>query len=298
MELLPLTIKDKTLFTRYAKERPHSLSSYAFENIFIWRAHFEILWSVIGGRLCIFFKDPVGCFMILPPLGGLDAHVISECFDVMNGFNDNTEVSRIESIEEDDLSFFKENNFRIFEKSKDYIVSSQEMSGLKGERFKHKRNLVNFFLKTHNFCVRRYSAQDKEKVEELYASWMASRMEKNNDLIYQAMLEDSKKALCEELESFADLDFSGFVVEVDGRVRAFTSGFPVTRNMFCVNFEIADLSFKGISQFIFNHLAQELASDFHEINIMDDSGIENIRATKLSYKPVRTPTSYTALMKD
>lgn len=296
MELLPFTQKDNVFVKRYLKKKPHSLSNYALESILIWRPHFDVLWKVINKKLCLFYKNGVGCFMCVPPLVGPDTRTVAACFEIMEGLNHNREISRIENIEENDLSFFRKNNFRIFEKAKEYIVSSRPMAELKGEKFKHKRNRVNFFKKNYSFCARDYTEKDRLKVLDLYGRWMQERKSKNNDVLYRAMLEDSFKVLAEELKNFKKSGFLGKVIECDRKIRAFTSGFAISRKLFCVNFEIADLSYKGIPQFIFSEFSKELSAHYPEINMMDDSGIENIRATKLSYQPSRVVASYTALL--
>ena len=231
MELLPLTLKNNVLVRRYLKKRPHSLSNYAVENILIWKPHFDILRKVINKKLCLFYKNNVGCFMCVPPLGGLDLKTVAACFEIMEGFNHNREISRIENIEEPDLAFFKKNNFRIFEKAKEYFVPSRLMAELVGEKFKHKRNRVNFFKKNYSFRMRDYAEKDRCSVLELYSRWMQERKSKNNDVIYQAMLEDSFKVLAEELKNFKKLGFLGKVVECDRKIRAFTSGFVLLKNV-------------------------------------------------------------------
>jgi hypothetical protein len=296
MELLPLTLKDSVLVKRYLEKKPHLLSNYAFAGILIWKPHFDIFKKVINKKLCLFYKNPIGCFMAVPPLGGLDVKTVAACFEIMEGFNHNKEVSRIENIEEPDLVFFRKNNFRIFEKAKEYVVSSRAMAELCGEKLKHKRHSVNFFKKNYLFRVRDYTDKDKEGVLELYRRWMRERKSRNNDVIYRAMLEDSSRVLAEELKNFKKYAFWGKVVVCDREIRAFTSGFVLSKKMFCVNFEIADLSYKGIAAFIFSEFAKALCPRYPEINMMDDSGIENIRATKLAYHPTRSVTSYTALL--
>ena len=52
-----------------------------------------------------------------------------------------------------------------------------------------------------------------------------------------------------------------------------------------VLFEVADLKLKGISQYIFRELAKEM--NYKYINIMDDSGLDNLKRVKLSYRPYR-----------
>jgi hypothetical protein len=54
--------------------------------------------------------------------------------------------------------------------------------------------------------------------------------------------------------------------------------------VFCILLEIADLSIKGASQYIFWKFSSEL-KDYTYINIMDDSGLLNLKTVKLSYHP-------------
>ena len=68
-------------------------------------------------------------------------------------------------------------------------------------------------------------------------------------------------------------------------MRAYTFGFEITKDMFCVLLEVCDLKFKGISEFIFREFSREM-NQYKYINAMDDSGLENLRISKLSYHPI------------
>jgi len=63
---------------------------------------------------------------------------------------------------------------------------------------------------------------------------------------------------------------------------AFTFGFKLNKDTFCILYEITDLSIKGLSQFIFRQFCSELKNHRY-INIMDDSGLVNLKRVKLSY---------------
>ena len=251
MELLPLNLSDKATFNLYLKKKPHILSNYSFENSFIWRGLFDVRWALINEKFCLFFKNEVGCFMNMPPLGGLDPETIKTCFEIMEDFNHNREISRIENIEPLDLVFFKEGNFRLYEKTQEYIVAQEDMGSLKGEKLKHKRSLYNFFIKNYKETFRNYEEKDRQDVLRLYEDWMRERMSKNSDSIYQAMLKDNFKALSEMLVHFGNLKFLAKVAECDRGIRGFISGFTLNPGLFCINFEIADLKFQGLAQFIF-----------------------------------------------
>lgn len=289
-----LNINDKLLFNRFLGQDPHALSCYSFENIFIWRSLFNIRWVKIDDALCLFFKDDVGMFMPLPPLGKRSKKVLDICFSVMEEFNHNKDISRVENIEEKELAFFKDSKYRFYEKSQEYIVAQKDIASYRGDRFKHKRALANFFKKNTRYEIRDYTPGIKDDVLALYCRWMKERKSKNIDSIYCAMLEDSFKALGELLIHYEKLDVRAKVVFCDRTLAAFTSGVSISDSIFCVNFEIADLSFKGLAAFIFSAFTESLKK-YAWINIMDDSGIENIKKTKLMFKPVKILSSYTAL---
>jgi len=233
--------------------------------------------------------------MPLPPLGARSKKVLDVCFSVMEEFNHNKDMSRIENIEEKELAAFKNLNYRFYEKGQEYIVAQKDIASYRGVRFKHKRALANFFKKNTRYEIRDYSDSLKEEVLALYCRWMKERMSKNKDSIYCAMLEDSLKALKELLAHYGELDARAKVVFCDHGLAGFTSGAPISDSIFCINFEIADLSFKGLPAFIFSAFAESLEK-YAWINIMDDSGIENIKKTKLTFKPARILSSYTALL--
>ncbi|MFH0876994.1 MAG: phosphatidylglycerol lysyltransferase domain-containing protein [Candidatus Omnitrophota bacterium] len=294
MELQPLTLRDRPLLERYLRQQPHDLSVYSFANTWIWRSLFEIKWAVIRDRFCLFFQNNVGCFMTLPPLGGFQAGVVEECFEIMDRVNLQPEISRIENIEHEEQALFAQQGLRTTVKSEEYVVSQNDMAALAGEGFKHKRNLCNFFEKNHNALFRPYDPKDKQGVFKLYDVWMQERLSKNSEPIYQAMLKDSRGVFGELLAAWPQLEMIGYVVENKERICGFTCGFAVSNSMFCINFEIADLRLKGLAQFMFHEFSKTL-TQYPEINIMDDSDLANIRRAKLSYRPSRLVPCITAL---
>lgn len=290
-----LSLKDKSLVDGYLKDRRHRLASYAFENLIVWSPLFEIRRTVMNGKLCLFFKNTAGCFMILPPLGGLDPETVAACFEIMEASNRNKDISRIENIEEEEAYFFRKHGFRVYEKNREYVARREDIAQYRGTKFRHQRYLKRFFEKGASCCFRGYAAQDKDRVFALAGRWATERRAKCGDAVYGAMLDDSGRVLAFLLEHMAELDILARVVEVDGQIRAFSSGFPISPDIFCVNFEIAELSYKGLPQYLFSEFAGSVSS-YEELNLMDDSGMENLKRTKLAFHP-RGIASYTALMK-
>ncbi|MCX5703846.1 MAG: phosphatidylglycerol lysyltransferase domain-containing protein [Candidatus Omnitrophica bacterium] len=298
MKLRNLTLKDKALFLSYLDLQSHELSPYAFQNIYIWKGLFDIEWFVIEESLCIFFKDKIGCFLYLSPLGrNKSPEVIKKAFQVLDRFNKNKEISRIENIEARDIQFYQQLGYDCVVKSCDYLCLRSDLEKLEGDKFKSKRACFNYFSKHYEFGYLPFSLKYKDDCLELYDCWMRQRKAKTGDRVYLGMMEDSRQCLRKALDNYPDLDLAGRVVKVNKEIKAFTFGFKLNPDTFCILYEITDLSIKGLAQFIFRSFAGEL-KEYKYINIMDDSGLENLKKVKLSYHPTKLIPAYIAQRKD
>lgn len=287
-----LRVQDRSVFERFLGLERHRLSVYAFANIYIWKGLFDIFWMIIDGELCVFFKDRISCFMYLPPLGAKkDPGVVEKAFAVMAGHNRDAALSRIENVAEEDLARYKSWGYETVFKSCDYLCKQPDMEGLRGDRFKSKRSGVNYFEKKYLFEYTPFLPGYEKACIALYNRWMRERGLGNKDPVYTGMMRDSLNSLKILLNDYRRLRCTGRVVNIDGRIQAFTFGFPVSGDTFCVLYEIADRAVKGLSQFIFRSFCAEL-KEYDYINIMDDSGLENLKKVKCSYHPVCTVPAY------
>lgn len=297
MKLNELALKDKKLFDKFLSLSGHELSVYAFGNIYIWKKLYDIRWAIIEDSLCVFFKDKAGCFLYLPPLSEkTSSKTVLEVFRIMDSFNFNKDVSRIEDIEEKDLDFYKKLGYDCRYKSCDYILSRTDLAELKGDKFKSKRACFNYFVKNYNFEYLRFHPKYKPACLDLFCLWQAQRKSKVEDKVYQGMIDDSLACLEILFNDYEDLDITGRLVKIGNKVKAFTFGYKLNRETFCILYEITDLSIKGLAQFIFRRFCSEL-KDYRYINIMDDSGFQNLKRVKLSYHPVKLVPAYIATRK-
>lgn len=294
MKLKRVSVGDKHLFDEFLSFAGHELSAYAFENIYIWKAVFDIYWTVIEDSLCVFFADKAGMFMYLPPLAAkLRQEAVAGAFGIMDSFNGNNGISRIENIEGRDIGFYNAQGYCIRKNESEYLCLQKDLARLEGGRFKSKRAPLNYFIKNYTNEYLPFSPQDKSSCLRFYGKWARGRGSKNTDRIYCGMIEDSRSCLKVLLDDYAGLGFSGRVVKINGRIKGFTLGFGINDETFCILYEITDLKIKGLSQFIFQRFSAEM-SGCRYINIMGDSGMDNLRRTKLSYRPARTIQAYIA----
>ena len=298
MKIKRLSLKDKKVFRKYLGLAEHELSVFAFENIYIWKGLFQIEWAIIEDSLSVFFRDQLGCFLYLAPLGAKkDPVAVEGSFEIMDRFNKNREISRVENVEEKEVDFYRRAGYQCQVKSYDYLCLGSDLAKLKGNKFKSQRASYNYFTRHYAFEYSPFTLKDKGECLKLYDSWTKARQDHNADRIYQGMLEDSRNSLKNMLDNYADLNLVGRVVRIDKKIRGFTFGFKLNPHTFCILYEITDLSVKGLAQFIFRKFSGDLA-DYKYINIMDDSGLENLKKVKLSYHPVRLIPAYIAKRQD
>lgn len=294
MKLNKLTLRDRKLFNKHLVFVKHSLAAFSFANIYIWRAIFDIQWVLIENSLCVFLSDKIGCFMYLPPLEKeRNPRVIKQVFAIMDSINKNRDISRIENIEGEDLEYYRALGYLCHEKYPDYLCSRNDLALLRGNKLKSQRASYNYFIKHHNFDSQRLRMVDRAGCLNLFHYWIEERKAHCHEDIYCGMLEDNRKVIKEALSNYKKLGLEGMIVRVEKQIKGFTFGYKLNDDTFCILYEITDLSIKGLAQFIFSKFSAEL-KDYNYINIMDDSGLDNLRKVKLSYKPRQLIDAYIA----
>ena len=177
-------------------------------------------------------------------------------------------------------------DFDSIKKFPDYIYLTKDLIELKGNKYKHKRSAYNYFSKHYKFQYVTYKPAMKTQCLKLFSKWATRRKKKFNDPYYHQLLNDSFIAHKTTMENYRKLGLTGRVIKIKKKASGYTFGFELTKDMFCILFEVCDLKFKGISEFIFREFCKEL-SQYKYINTMDDSGLENLRQAKLLYRPIK-----------
>lgn len=289
----PLNLKSNPLLQRYLYTVPTQLSAYSIPSLFIWKDFFNYYWTRVDDHLCLFARYDENYYMPLPPLGnGFSPQAVKESFDLMNRLNSNPAVSRIENVGEETASLYEGMGLGVRLNTYEYVYRREALVGLHGDAYKSKRWAINSFLRHYQATFEPYAPEDFLQCVELLDDWKSMRREKFKDSYYQALMEDATSAHCRAMEHSQALGLVGRVVKMNGRVKSYTFGFELRPSLFCVLLEVCDLRVKGLSQFLFWRFCKELEK-YTCINVLDDSGLENIRRVKESYHPERLVPSYT-----
>jgi hypothetical protein len=279
-------LEQKNVIQTYLQNRRSPLSIYHFANLFSWKEVYEFDTRLIDNCLCIFMRDEIGSFMYLPPIGPIKSSVIKKCFMLMNEINGGSRVSRIENVGDAELRFFPPEHYNIYPKAYEYIYLREDIANYEGNAFKSKRNAYNCCVKNYNCRYEPYHSGLAEECMALFDVWAAERTCRYEDNLFRSMVQDSRSVNQLYLQNYEKLDMVGRVVYVDDKIQAYTFGYELSPQMFCVVIETANLNIKGLPAYIFREFCSDpQTSKYAFVNVMDDYGAPNLTATKLSFNP-------------
>ena len=299
--LVPLIIKDKCLIDSILNRQDTMLSAYSFTSHYIWRDHFNFHWGIINGCLCLFAQYGDYIYMPVPPVSTekpdsnppLPPIILPDLFNIMDKINNNKSVSRIDNIDESRIESFIAAGHKVKPGEPEYVYLREDLSNLKGNPYKSKRAVCNYFVKHYRYSYEPFEPGHASQCIELYDSWRQNRTNKVRDSFYNAMLEDSLPAHREAINNYKTLELTGRVVIIDNRVEGYIFGFERNKDIFYILLEVTNPGIKGLAQFIFREFCNEKAGYIY-INALGDSGLENLRKVKLSYRPFCLARTFTA----
>jgi hypothetical protein len=282
----------KNLVDQYLKLQTHQLSTFHFSSIFLWQDFFDFDFEIIEDSLCIFANQKDSSFLYFPPLSdSWKPSVAQECFIKMNKINPRT--ARIENIEQAQLNLLGD-QYKANVKSHEYVYQKEDLVQFKGQAYKSQRHDIHHFQAREPNVFRPYEPEDLKACLDLYERWARNRYNKHEDEVYRQMLQENRIVHELALNDYKPLGLVGYVVEIDQKIAAYSFGYSLNAQNFCVLLEITNIDVIGLSAFIFNRVcADEVLREHALINTMDDFGLPYVAASKQAYHPFQKPISYT-----
>jgi hypothetical protein len=100
------------------------------------------------------------------------------------------------------------------------------------------------------------------------------------------LLQDAKAAHECVLAECERIGLAGTVVIARDRIVAYSFGYWVTPQTWCVLLEVADRSITGLAQWLFRETCRAAVNQGAAyINAMDDAGLPGLRQAKSAYRP-------------
>lgn len=290
-------LEDKELITDYLRKYPSRCCDRTFANILLWCEHYHVDFAEYKNTL-LFRNTDVGSSFAFP--SGKDEDVRAVITELMEWAKEEAQDFRLYEITRENQEKLEAWFPGVFEvtydrDSADYIYEAEKLATLAGKKLHSKRNHINKFklVNEGKWSYEPLTDANKEECLRMAEAWCK---------INGCEEDPSKKAeICvakNSIRLLEELDLTGGVLRVDGKIVAFTIGEPVNEDTFVVHIEKAFVDVDGAYPMINQQfVANELYGKYRYVNREEDLGIEGLRKAKLSYKPAILLEKGTATLK-
>ena len=294
-EFKSIELEDREVIHNIFQEYRPETSELTFTNLFIWREHYKVQWSVhkdwliaacgTGGRNC-FALPPVG-----PPPRVEVARLVLEWLKDEKGISG----PGIERADQRLVDEIKDSGLFAVAPSRDhfdYLYLAENLIKLSGNRYHGKKNHLNKFRKTYNWS---YEPLSKEKIKaclEVSELWCkARRCSEDLDLTDEAI---AVKSILENSEA---LKVKGGLILIEGKVEAFALGEMLSHETAVVHIEKANPEIPQLFVVINQQFVEHEWQNVKFVNREQDLGDEGLRQAKLSYHPERMVEKFKITLK-
>ncbi len=227
---------------------------------------------------------------MLQPFGADDSQLPRALDKIIDWFTQNNKKFRLKGISSDfatrlETLFPGKYSMKEDRNNFDYVYLAENLIELTGRKFSAKKNHLNYFL-TH-YPDYRYLPMTEELIPACIAS-AVEWYERRGD----SSLDYEKFAVLEALHNFSYLGFQGGVIELYGKVEAFSCGEALNADTAVIHLEKGNAEIRGLYQMINREFARNAWSHMTYINREEDMGIEGLRRAKKTYNPIKMIAKY------
>ena len=266
---------------------------YNFANLFCWQDAYQYSWRLFKGRLVVYDGLSQSAFMPLGEELSTEELVELSRYLVGNGLGPNIGVVTREYVENHpELEvYYGISSQRDYA---EYIYSTRALAQLKGNKLHKKRNLISQFKRRYpDYRILPMTEENKKHARALAYGLAKRRSPLSRDL------QNEMAALTRAFDSFSCLNLGGILIMVQDQVVAFSIFSPLRGTpIYDIQFEKADLNFKGAGQMINWATADYLADKCEFVNREQDLGILGLRQAKMSYDPHELLSIYSLEFRD
>ncbi len=282
-----LEIDDREALIEFTSKFP-DYTEFNFSYMFLWDLREPLSFSFLNGNLVVRFIDISSGKPFLCLLGD---NMIDETMDVLLEY---AEIhgcgSTLQNIPEAVIQSIKnKDRFSVVEDARyhDYVLSIHEIAHMKGSKFVKKRNLVHVFSENegHHTTSRELDLSSVAVRNELHA--VLRKWHDTYDRSEHSDIEYEFQAIERAINHHKRLGLRCFGTYIADELESFTIFEIVDTKTVIVHFDKANTAFRGLSEHHKHTLSKHLVKEHMEIiNYQDDMGIDELRQSKQSYRPI------------
>ncbi len=286
----PLGLEDRALIAERLRAYQPETSELTFTNLFIWRRHYGLEWSLSGDMLLLACAPGNEHPFCLPPIGPAPRReTVRELLSWLREARQAPApfIARADERLVRELSGNPEFSIEPQREHFDYRYTSADLIQLAGRKYHGKKNHLNKFRSAYRFVYEPMTREHVPACLEFQDTWCnCNRCEDDMNLMHEW------DAVKEVLGAFDQLGVQGGVIMVEGVVEAFTLGELLNNETAVVHIEKANARIPGLYSVINQQFCEHAWSSVPFINREQDLGDNGLRQAKLSYHPDRLVEKY------
>ncbi|HSW85507.1 MAG TPA: phosphatidylglycerol lysyltransferase domain-containing protein [Candidatus Saccharimonadales bacterium] len=288
----PLTLQHKDTLSLIANNFPSS--DFNFAGLYTWDVKESVMVSSLFGNLVIRTSDYLSHDNFYSFIGNQKVdETIKALTDYAKKYGEQSSLKLIPQSVAELVSDHKAHEVLEDRNNFDYILSVKDLIEFRSNKYRGKKNEHNRFLNKYGRTVIEKEIDlDNTKVQKdvlaVLIKWQLSRGKLSNDV------KDEFVAIERALNNHKVLNIQAFGIYIENKLIAFTL-FEITPNKVAIlHFDKANIEYNGV----FVHLKRSFAKHLNnlgvsKINYEQDLGIEGLRKSKESYKPIEYIKKYT-----
>jgi len=281
MELQPLGVGDKAVFSRFMASLDKPISDLGFASLLMWKEVYDIRWAIEDDHLCVFSLGGEEPSLFFAPFGpNPTGKALEACRGVIRELGHHRLA--IEALREEELPLFSD--AELTARSGDYVYATHRMITLEGGALSKKRQNKNAFLRKYP-AIRSEVYSWKQHGKEAAALINKWSYQSDGSEPVSFKRQQETMAAGELLRLAEPLELRGLVVYSEDTLVGVTIGEQLSNDTFVSIIEKTDRNFMGSAQYIFSEFCARCWPETQWCNACDDWDVPSLAYTKQSYDP-------------
>jgi hypothetical protein len=280
-----LELEDRESISELLRAYQPETSELTFTNLFIWRRHYAVQWSLWRDTMLFLCTHADGSLFCLPPVGpSLRIEAVHLLLAWLQEEKKQPQPCIVRADGRLAAELAAQSGLTIEPQREhfDYVYATGDLVQLAGRKYHGKKNHINKFRSAYGFAYEPLTAGHIEACLRLQAAWCGT-----NRCSEDMNLMGEWDAIRELLDCCDHLGVQGGIIIINGAVEAFTLGELLNKDTAVVHIEKANSQIPGLYAVMNQQFCEHAWSGVPFINREQDLGDEGLRQAKLSYHPVR-----------
>lgn len=278
LDFIPISLDDQSHYWSFLKQTPQLTSDYSFINLWGWQEEYGLTWAFTRDAVFIRQTRPDPC--LWAPVGNWDIMDWESYQDLFSHYP--TMIRVPEQLK--DILVDRRPGLHVDEAKGqwDYLYSIPELIELAGRKYHKKKNLVNQFVRKHDYEYVSLTSSEIEMALTLQTEWFLWKNAESD-----STLDKENRAIVKVMRDWDRLDnILGAGIVADEKMVAYTIAEHAPNDQMIIHFEKGCPNYKGIYQAMNQLFLKNTCCDMAVVNREQDLDDPGLRKAKESYHPI------------